>query len=61
MMEASEEAEEDEVPGDVCSVKMVVPWAMHALKNESVPPRPWNHADTYYSSWADCPELEAMA
>lgn len=25
MTEASEEADDDEVPGDVCSVKMVVP------------------------------------
>lgn len=39
MTEASDEAEEDEVPGDVCSVKMVVPWAIHALKTELVPPQ----------------------
>ena len=31
MMEASEEAEEDEVPGEVCSVRIVVPCAIHAL------------------------------
>ena len=29
--EASEEADVDEVPGEVCSVRMVVPCAIHAL------------------------------
>ena len=29
--EASEEAWLDDVPGDVCSVRIVVPWAIHAL------------------------------
>jgi hypothetical protein len=33
MTEASEEAEEEEVPGDVCSVRMVFPWAIHALRS----------------------------
>lgn len=31
MTEAREEAEEDEVPGEVCSVSIVVPWAIQAL------------------------------
>ena len=33
MMEVSEDAEVDEVPGEVCSVKIVVPCAMHALSD----------------------------
>ena len=32
MTEAREEAWLEDVPGDVCSVKMVVPWAMQALR-----------------------------
>lgn len=31
MTEARDEAEDEEVPGDVCSVKMVLPCAMQAL------------------------------
>ena len=31
MTDASDEAEDEEVPGDVCSDKMVFPCAMHAL------------------------------
>ena len=33
--EAREEAWLDEVPGDVCSVRMVVSWAIHALEDVS--------------------------
>lgn len=32
MTEAREEALVEEVPGTVCSVRMVVPWAMQALE-----------------------------
>lgn len=31
MIDASEEAEVDEVPGDECSARIVVRWAMQAL------------------------------
>lgn len=31
--EASEDAEVEEVPGEVCSVRIVVPWAMQAYSN----------------------------
>lgn len=34
MTEARDEAEDDEVPGEVCSVRMVVPWAIQALRRE---------------------------
>lgn len=32
MTEAREDAWLDEVPGDVCSARIVVPWAMQALR-----------------------------
>lgn len=32
MREAREEALVDDVPGEECSVRMVVPWAMQALR-----------------------------
>lgn len=32
MMEASEEAAVDELPGEECSARIVVRWAMHELK-----------------------------
>lgn len=31
MMDASEEAEVDEAPGEECSANIVVPWAMQEL------------------------------
>lgn len=31
-MEASEEAAVDELPGEECSARIVVRWAMHELK-----------------------------
>lgn len=31
--EASDDAEVEEVPGEVCSVRIVVPWAMQAYSN----------------------------
>ena len=33
MTEASEDAEVEEVPGEVCSVRIVVPWAIHAYSS----------------------------
>jgi hypothetical protein len=33
MIEASEDAEVEEVPGEVCSVRIVVPCAMQAYSN----------------------------
>lgn len=61
MTEASEEADDDEVPGEVCSVRMVFPCAMHALF-PAVRTRgsDGESRDTYYSSWFDCPELDAI-
>jgi hypothetical protein len=35
MTEASDDAEADDVPGEVCSVRMVVSWATHALESVS--------------------------
>jgi hypothetical protein len=32
MMEASDEAAVDELPGEECSARIVVRWAMHELK-----------------------------
>ena len=31
--EASEEAEVEDAPGEVCSVRMVLPWAMQVLRH----------------------------
>jgi hypothetical protein len=36
MMEASDEAEVDEAPGEECSARMVVPWAIQELYNDYV-------------------------
>lgn len=35
MMDASDEAEVDEVPGDECSARIVVRWAIQALLDVS--------------------------